>query len=85
MTKDSRFRKLVKEVSENLDIDTDIVDIVVRTQFKQIRDMIEGTDINDSSTFNTILIPRVGKFAVSEAKIKRLLRIKEEKSENNRS
>lgn len=52
------MERLIKQIASNLDIDEEVIEKVIRSQFKFVKDVIE------SGEMQSIHLPYFGKFAI---------------------
>lgn len=69
------LRKIVLEISEELNIPEKVIEKAVMSQFKIVRDTISEAKKGDDDTFKNIYLQYLGKFAAKPGRLKHFKRI----------
>lgn len=68
MPSDSVFEEIIEELAEEFRLDKKIVRFLIKTYYKEVRDIMREGDLNDYSTLKGIYMPGLGKFKVKSKK-----------------
>lgn len=63
------IKKIFKKISEELQISSGVIEKIVNSQFKFVKDTMATGEKNRPETFKTIQLTHLGKFAVRKKKI----------------
>lgn len=63
------LKKVYQEIANELDIPLSLVEKVVNSQFKFVKDVMANGEKNRPDTFKTIQLTHLGKFAVRKSKV----------------
>ena len=66
-------KKIIKELSEEFNMDPYDIEDIIRSQFKFVRDVIKSATKDDETSFKNVKLPYLGKFIVPKNKIKYII------------
>lgn len=76
------IQAIIKKIAQEENLPIQVVTAVIQSQFKVIRDEIASIDVTQS-TKKTILVPKWGKYYVSQAKAKAIITRKNKKQNDD--
>lgn len=80
---DKVFNKIVSELSEEFDMPKAKIDFIVRSYYKEAKEIIESGDLDDLSTLKAIHFPGFGKMILKSADRLEYMRKKRADPNNN--